>query len=192
MTNTGELSSVFGLLGSMYLCQPVKETVEKWRMLLRGGVSPIFADLREAMEGISLESEREMEDLLWDYTKLFIGPYKLPCPPWESVYASPKKLMMQESYDAVSGFYLQAGLSIGDPNVLIDHVGAELSFLAVLYGKMESEPEGSRRYGEMAERFLAEHLKKWIPSFTMDMESAAVSRFYKTLARTTRDLIAAG
>jgi len=178
-------------LGSMYLCRPVKETVEEWRTLLRGGVSPAFADLREALEEISLESEREMEDLLWDYTKLFIGPYKLPCPPWESVYMSPKKLMMQEPYDEVLIFYREAGLSIGDPNVHVDHVGAELSFLSVLYGKMENEPEGNQRYKEMAERFLGEHLKRWIFPFTADMESAAVSRFYKALARATRELVAA-
>ena len=175
----------------MYLCRPLKKTVEEWRTLLRGGVSPAFADLREALEEISLESEREMEDLLWDYTKLFIGPYRLPCPPWESVYMSPKKLMMQEPYDEVSAIYREAGLSIGDPNVLVDHVGAEISFLAFLYGKMETEPEGNHRYGEMAERFLGEHLKKWIFPFTADMESAAVSRFYKALARATRDLVAA-
>jgi len=180
------------MLSSMYLCKPTREALAHWGALLREDAPPVLEDLREVLYGLDLESEQTMEDTLWEYTRLFIGPYKLPCPPWESVYTSPKRLLMQEAYDAVSDFYRQAGLEVGDPSVLQDHVGAELSFLAVLYGKMESEPEENPRYGEMAERFLVEHLKKWVPAFTTDMERAADSQFYKTLARATRDLVAAG
>jgi TorA maturation chaperone TorD len=46
--------------------------------------------LKGALDAINLESEEELEELLWDYTRLFIGPYHLPCPPLESVYTSPK------------------------------------------------------------------------------------------------------
>lgn len=176
----------------MYLCKPTGEAIANWRALLCEDAPPVLEDLRDALYGIDLESKQAMEDTLWEYTRLFIGPYKLPCPPWESVYTSPKGLMMQESHDAASEFYRQAGLAVGDPGVLQDHVGAELSFLAVLYGKMETEPERAPRYRELAERFLAEHLRKWIPAFSADMEMAADLRFYKTLARATRDLIAAG
>lgn len=178
-------------MGSMYLCKPTKEAVADWRPLLREVASPFLKELRETLGRIHPDSEREMEDLLWDYTKLFLGPYRLPCPPWESVYTSPKRLLMQEAYDAVSDFYRQAGLSIGDPNVLQDHVGAELSFLAVLYGKMETEPSNAPHHKELAERFLAEHPRRWIPAFSVDMEKAADTEFYKVLARATRDLIAA-
>lgn len=192
MTTAGELSSVFGLLSSMYLCRPAKEAVSEWRGFAREAASPLLAELCGALEGIHTDSGREMEDLLWDYTKLFIGPYGLPCPPWESVYTSPKRLIMQEACDEVSDHYRQAGLSIGDPDVLPDHVGAELSFLAVLYGKMETETEEAARYGELAGRFLAEHPRRWIPAFSVDMERAADSPLYKVLARATRGLIAAG
>ena len=183
---------MFGLLSSMFLCKPSKEGVAEWRAFLRGVGSPFLDELRDVLDRIDPAGEKEMEDLLWEYTRLFIGPYKLPCPPWESVYASPKRLMMQESHDAVSDFYRQAGVSIADPNVVADHVGAELSFLAILYGKMETEPEEVARYGELAERFLAEHPRAWIPSFSVDMEMAAQSQFYKALARATRTAIAAG
>jgi TorA maturation chaperone TorD len=192
MTMAGDLSGIYGLLSSMYLCKPSKEAVGDWRALLREIASPFLNGLREALDGIHPDSEREMEDLLWDYTKLFIGPYKLPCPPWESVYTSPKRLMMQEAYDAVSDLYRQAGLSIGDPNVLQDHVGAELSFLAVLYGKMETVPESAHDYRELAERLLGDHLRKWIPAFSLDLERSTDSQFYKALARATRGMIAAG
>jgi TorA maturation chaperone TorD len=160
--------------------------------LLHEDAPSVLEDLRDALCGIDLESEQAMDDTLWEYTRLFVGPYKLPCPPWESVYTSPKRLMMQEAHDAVSDFYRKAGLAVGDPNVLQDHVGAELSFLAILYGKMETEPEHAPSCRELAERFLTEHLRKWIPVFSADLERAADSRIYKTLAKATRDLIGAG
>lgn len=39
------------------------------------------------------------------YTKLFIGPAKLPAPPWESVYATGEPLLFQESTLAVRDAY---------------------------------------------------------------------------------------
>ncbi|MCB8816455.1 molecular chaperone TorD family protein [Desulfosporosinus shakirovi] len=35
--------------------------------------------------------------MLTEYTRLFIGPTKLPVPPWESVYVSKERLLFQES-----------------------------------------------------------------------------------------------
>ena len=43
------------------------------------------------------------------YTKLFIGPAKLPAPPWESVYATGEPLLFQESTLAVREAYRRAG-----------------------------------------------------------------------------------
>lgn len=145
--------------------------------------------LKEALDRLNLRSKREMENLLWEYTRLFIGPYKLPCPPWESVYTSPKRLMMQEAYEAVQDFYEDAGLALDNPGIMADHIGAELNFLAVLYEKIMDQPEKKTYYMDRAKRFGEEHLKKWVPQFTSDMEQAADSNFYKALARITRDVI---
>lgn len=190
MAGAREVSGTLGLLGSMYLCKPTREAIAGWRSLLDEAVPPSIVGLREALGAIDPDSEREMEDLLWDFTRLFIGPGRLPCPPWESVYTSPKKLLMQEAYDAVSEFYQELGLSVGDPNVLQDHVGAELSFLAVLFGKVEEEPERAAFYRQAAERFVAEHARRWIPAFAADLERASETKFYAALARSTRNVVA--
>ena len=146
-------------------------------------------DLKDALDEIDLKSERELKDLIWEYTRLFIGPYKLPCPPWESVYTSPKKLLMQDAYDEVQKSYEKIGLIINNPDILPDHIGAELNFLAVLFQKINSEPEKRLSYMNIAKIFCDEHLMKWIPQFTRDMEAAADSSFYKGLARATRDFL---
>jgi TorA maturation chaperone TorD len=186
MITSSELSKIFSLLSSLYLCRPSRDALENWRILLSGDVSDFMLDLKDALDEIDLKSERELKDLIWEYTRLFIGPYKLPCPPWESVYTSPKKLLMQDAYDEVKNSYDELGLMINNPDILPDHIGAELNFLAVLFQKIDSEPEKRLSHINIAKRFCDDHLMKWIPQFTRDMEEAANILFYETLARVTR------
>jgi TorA maturation chaperone TorD len=184
-----ELIEACGLLGSMYLCKPDRETLGIWRALFSEDVPDILSDLKYAVDKIDMASDSELEDLLWEYTRLFIGPYKLPCPPWESVYTSPKKLMMQEAYDEVRDYYNKAGLTVHKQGIMADHIGAELYFLAVLLEKAKSDPEKELYYQNLTKGFLAEHIMKWVPQFARDMEDAADSLFYKTLAKTTLKLL---
>ncbi len=177
------------LLSSMYLCKPTKGAIENWKTLLAEDLPGFMSGLKKSMDGIDPDSDEQLSDLLWEYTRLFIGPYKLPCPPWESVYTSGKRLMMQEGHDEVQGFYHEVGLKIDNPDTMPDHIGAELNFLAVLESKM-SEDHGKRPYyKDIAKRFLDEHLMRWVPQFTLDMEEAAGSPLYKALAHLTRDFI---
>ena len=184
-----ELIEACGLLGSMYLCKPDRETLDSWRALLSEAVPDILSDLKDALEKIDMASDSELEDLLWEYTRLFIGPYKLPCPPWESVYTSPKRLMMQEAYDEVRDYYNKAGLTVNNQGIMADHIGAELNFLTVVLQKAHSDPKKEQYYRDLIEGFLDEHVIKWIPQFARDMEDAADLLFYKTLARVTRSMI---
>jgi len=184
-----ELIEACGLLGSMYLCKPDRETLDSWRALLSEAVPDILSDLKDALEKIDMASDSELEDLLWEYTRLFIGPYKLPCPPWESVYTSPKRLMMQEAYEEVRDYYNKAGLTVNNQGIMADHIGAELNFLAVVLQKAHSDTKKEQYYRDLTRGFLDEHVIKWIPQFARDMEDAADLLFYKTLARVTRSMI---
>jgi TorA maturation chaperone TorD len=182
---------ILGLFSSMYLCKPTKAAIENWKILLAEEVPDFMSGLKESINRIDSDSEKQLADLLWEYTRLFIGPYKLPCPPWESVYTSGKRLMMQEAYDEVRDLYSEVGLKIDHPNIMPDHIGTELNFLAVLYIKISDDHEKRPYYKDIAKRFLDEHLKRWIPQFTLDMEEAANIKFYKALAKVTRDFITA-
>ncbi|MDA8422150.1 MAG: molecular chaperone TorD family protein [Nitrospiraceae bacterium] len=186
MVTPGE---AFGLLSSMYLCKPSREALENWKRALAEDTSIFLADLKKAISGIDLNSEEEVENLLSEHTRLFIGPYKLPCPPWESVYTSPKRLMMQDAADQVRALYEGAGLTINTAEVMPDHIGAELNFIALLFQRMNSNADGKDVYPGITEKLLDEHLLKWIPDFTKDMEEAAETSFYKEVARATRKVI---
>ncbi|MCL5024506.1 MAG: molecular chaperone TorD family protein [Nitrospirae bacterium] len=178
-----------GLLGSMYLCKPSRKALEIWKRALAEDTSIFLAGLKKAVSGIDANSEDELENLLSEHTRLFIGPYKLPCPPWESVYTSPKRLMMQDAAGQVRKIYEEAGLTINSAEVMPDHIGAELNFLALLLQRTRSEADGKNEYMRLTEKLLDEHLLKWTPEFTRDMEEAAETLFYKELARATRKVI---
>ena len=182
-------SEALELLSSMYLCKPSMTAVENWKMALSGDATVFLRELKEAVREINTTSKDELEELLWEYTRLFIGPYKLPCPPWESVYTSPKRLMMQDAADQVLKHYLEAGLILETRGVMPDHIGAELNFLALLLQKSHSEADGKEQLLRITDNFLNDHILKWIPDFIRDMENAAETRFYKALAGVTRNLV---
>ncbi len=189
MLTDDELIKVCDLLSNMYLCKPDRETLAKWRTLLSEDIPNILLDLKNAVNKVDMACNKEFEDLLWEYTRLFIGPYKLPCPPWESVYTSPKRLLMQEAYDEVRSYYNKVGLTINDQEIMADHIGAELNFLAVLLRKASNEPTKQLYYRDLAKKFVTEHIMKWIPQFARDMEAVVELRLYKALAKTTLKFI---
>jgi TorA maturation chaperone TorD len=189
MNDASLCGRLFALLSSMYLCKPTRESLANWKQLL--GDEPLVEaeELRRALDAINLGSEQELEDILWDYTRLFIGPHRLPCPPLESVYTSSKRLMMQDAYDEVREFYSRIGIEVGSADVMPDHIGAELNFLAILCDRIANEPEKQAQYEALAEEFLTSHLRNWTPRFTTDMEEASETLFYKALAKITRDAV---
>lgn len=184
-----DASKPLSLLSSIYLCKPSREAIESWRALFAEDTTIFLQDLKNAIDKIDTSSNRELEDLLWEYTRLFIGPYRLPCPPWESVYTSPKKLMMQEAAAEVQNIYRATGLTINTSDIMPDHIGTELNFLSILFQRINTVVGGTNDYIKIAEKFLNEHLMKWVPRFTRDMEEAADVLFYKALARGTRNVL---
>jgi anaerobic sulfite reductase subunit A len=96
---------------------------------------------------------------------------------------------MQEACHEVEAFYHEIGLKVNTPDVMPDHIGVELNFLAVLCEMIDMDPERRLHHVNIAKRFLQEHVANWVPQFTLDMEEAATSQFYKALALATRDSV---
>ena len=189
MSNPSSSGNLFSLLGNMYICKPTGEALASWQQLLKDDPLAETEDLRKALDAVDLDSEQELEDLLWEYTRLFIGPNRLPCPPFESVYTSPQRLMMQDAYDQVRKIYDVIGVEIGSADVMPDHIGAELNFVAIIFHRMENEPDKYSPYTTLAEEFLTSHLRNWVPCFTADMAEASETVFYKTLAQITQKAV---
>lgn len=152
----------------------VSELVRKWPHVC------------EEASGVSLD------ELVSSYTKLFVGPHRPPAAPWESVHLSVDGLLFQESTLQVRRAYRAAGFkAAGYPHEPDDHLGTELSFMAVLAASALKKWQNGDRIGvqadlEVQQDFLRDHLCRWIPLFCSAVANApdklCVNKFYSAAA----------
>lgn len=128
--------------------------------------------LKSALGGAARENEEALEVLREEYTRLFIGPAKLPAPPWESVYVSPDHLLFQASTLAVREAYAKEGFqAAGYPHEADDHIATEFGFMAALAKRAidaydAGDFEACRAALESQACFLEEHLLLWVREFS--------------------------
>jgi len=137
-----------------------------------------------------------LENLLVDYTRLFLGPVDAPARPYGSIWLGPDKLTMQETTMAVLALYEEGGFDIAeDFRELPDHIAAELEFLYLLLFR-ESRGQGSGVAGEagdpaiLRKRLMAEHLGRWAAPFTEAVRTHAQCAFHRELAGLTGRFVA--
>ena len=132
-----------------------------------------------------------LQELAVDYARCFIGGGSdafSAAYPYESVYTSPRRLMMQEARDEVLAIYRSEGYEKAPTwKESEDHVAAELEFV----GALATRTAEALRAGDEAEAarllrvqrgFLADHLYAWTGMLTADMRMYARTDFYKGLA----------
>jgi TorA maturation chaperone TorD len=135
------------------------------------------------------------ENLLLDFTRLFLGPTQVIAQPYGSVWMSGEKTLMQDSTMAVLELYREGGFEIDeDFRELPDHVAAELEFLYLLiYRENQAhrlgEPDALMSTAGLRKRFLNEHLGAWIGPFTAAVRVGAKSAFYRELAELTNRFV---
>ena len=115
-----------------------------------------------------------LTDLAVDYARVFLGAgiYEgTVANPYESVYTSPERLIMQEARDEVLAAYLAKGLEVEtDYNIPEDHIALEFEFMAHMCAEAKGalEDKNWAGFGEsLAEQkeFLHNHLLNWVPDF---------------------------
>jgi TorA maturation chaperone TorD len=133
-------------------------------------------------------SDDVCDDLHWDYTRLFIGPGKVPAPPWESVYRDRDQLHFTKETLQVREAYAKYNLltrNLGrEPD---DHIGLELDFMHKLCGMAAEKAEAGDHAGAVAiledqKAFLDAHLLQWAGDWAADVARNAQSGFYKGMA----------
>ncbi len=122
-------------------------------------------------------------DVHGDYTHLFTGPQS-HLPPYESFYNYPMgdvPRLWGKASEEVQTFYRAAGLIIDDETYMVpDHLSAELLFMSYL---AENEHEKEE------EKFLEEHVLKWVPAYCDEIRKAAATTFYKEVANLLKEFI---
>lgn len=134
------------------------------------------------------EGDSKVECLRSEYTKLFIGPGKLPASPWESVYITGEPLLFQESTLKVREAYRAAGFeAAGYPHEADDHIAIELNFLAVLAQKTldacaADDADTAKDLIDHQAQFLKKHILAWVNQFADRLTASKVSEFYSACA----------
>jgi TorA maturation chaperone TorD len=132
-----------------------------------------------------LLSGKSYERLHWDYTRMFIGPAKLPAPPWESVYRDKDHLhFSKETLDVRNAYLKYSLLPMDFGREPEDHIGLELDFMHQLCERAKEKARISDKTGLLEilkdqKAFLGEHLLRWVPDWTRDVVNSAETDFYR-------------
>jgi TorA maturation chaperone TorD len=177
---------------SACFCQPQKNVFQEEKVLQNLTKSlhrscPEAAVFSASMEESILKCEDE--ELLVEYSRLFIGPFGVIAPPYGSVYLDGERKVMGESTMEVSRMYRNEGLSGSvDSRELPDHVAVELEFMSYLvFKEIEALETSDLRAADEAvekqERFSGEFLRRWIPPFCERIKENTENGFYAALAQ---------
>ena len=135
------------------------------------------------------------QTLLLDYTRLFLGPNHIIAKPYGSVWLEGGNTVMGESTMAVQALYQEGGFDMSEEfREVPDHVAVELEFLYLLiYRENEAVRNGEHDAREakaaLRQRFLDEHLGRWVGPFTAAVKTGAQSNFYRQLAELTHRFV---
>ena len=137
--------------------------------------------------GSYVNAENECENdrltaLAVDFARVFIGhgtDGHSAAYPYESVYTSDKRLIMQQARKDVAGIYASYGVktrsSWGEGE---DHLATELEFMQILCLKTDGSAEAFIKQKD----FLDAHLMNWVPLMANDIRRFARTDFYRGFA----------
>ena len=137
-----------------------------------------------------------LTDLAVDYARTFLGAgvfEDVAASPYESVYTSKERLIMQEARDQVLAVYNAGGLCLDESaEIPEDHIALELEFLAHLCREILNTGDDRVRVSALLveqKKFIERHIVNWIPAFCADIEKCASTDFYRALGKITRGFL---
>ncbi len=180
---------VFNLYTALF-CQPDEDLMKK---------HVLFDKLAECTEKVyksgkddiiklkAALNKNSQEELLIEYSRLFIGPFKMVAPPYSSLYFGDKNVLISEETLWVIKTYHKAGLmydmKLKNPP---DHVAIETEFLYYLIFNELKELQ-KKNYKQAKKLWLIQkefndiHFSKWIPRFCDNIIKGAELEFYTQL-----------
>ena len=138
---------------------------------------------------------QDLQTLLVDYTRLFLGPMLPLAKPYGSSWLNSPVTKDDNAPLSVLDVYSEGGFDVdADFAELPDHVAVELEFLYLLTFKQNQAKNSGlidevQRLEELKRRFLDQHLGQWITPFATAMKSEAETAFYRELAEFTQTLL---
>ncbi len=126
----------------------------------------------DQLQGEAHENSWALRDLRVEYNRLFLGPTKPLCHPYESVYDLNREDEDKGTVQGPSAAFFENALEVENLKVdlgraeLYDHVAIELEFMYFLLSKaIEGEGETKTEYIAKSNSVLKQHLAQWLPEF---------------------------
>ena len=150
------------------------------------GYHQLYAYLKRAWDD-------SVTELAIDYVSTFIGHgvngYSAAYP-YESVYTSERRLLMQEARAEVLATLRENELMRGAWNEAEDHIALELEFMQRMALRAaealdDAAEDEAVAYLRTSYDFLENHLLNWVPMLVADMRMHARTLFYQGLAQLT-------
>lgn len=138
----------------------------------------------------SAVSDKE-EDLAVDFAHTFLGAGEVDgkaAYPYESVYTSRERLVMQDAWSQVRNIYGARGLALeASEDIKEDHAAIELLYMCTLAQKAADKPSKDIIDAQLS--FLDAHILNWMPAFCEDIRKYSRTDFYKAVASILEDFI---
>lgn len=194
---TRQRAATYGLLSRLYRVEiddSLLTELHAMRFPTNTGNGDVDEGYRLVATYLSNTWDNSVTELAVDYARVFIGhgvDAFSAAYPFESVYTSEKRLLMQEARDEVLTIYRSAGLDKQDTwKEGEDHVALELEFEQILANRTIGALEHSDENEAIVllntqKNFLDDHLAAWVPMMTADMKRFAQTDLYRGLAYLT-------
>ncbi len=190
-------AKTYGLLARLYREEATQELIDElyglhWRVST--GNAALDRGHRLIATWLSGLWRNSATELSADYMRTFFGhgySGHAAAYPFESVYASEKRLLMQGARDEILALYRSAGLDKqaswkeGE-----DHIALELEYMQVLITRTvdalrADEGEEAYRLVKCQLNFMEDHLGAWAPLLTAQMRGFCKTKFYEGLSYMT-------
>lgn len=186
-------------LASLYLYELTDEQIEAFAHIeVAGDGTLIDEGLRTIKEYLRHRHGGTRQELAVDYARVFLGAGsydRILAPPYESVFTSEERILMQDARDGAVTYYRRAGLDLpADNTTPEDHLGFELQFAAALADNANEalaadDGETFAEVVSLARSFFVHHQQNWLPALCEAIDEFAETDFYRGVAQMTRGYV---
>lgn len=186
----------YGMLARLFRKEVDRETITElqgMRFPTATGNELTDAGYRMLYDYLKLAWDDSVRELAIDFVRTFIGHgvngYSAAYP-FESVYTSERRLMMQEARAEVLATLRENNLKRGNWTEGEDHIALELEFMQRMSLRCKEELERGDEDAAVETvrtqlKFAQEHLLNWLPMLVGDMEKFSQTKFYQGLGKLT-------
>lgn len=134
----------------------------------------------EAFTAPGVEQPQGAEAAQLEYTRLFIGSFKMYAPPYASYYLDGEHQVQGATTVEVAELYAQFGLELAPgEHECADHIRYLLAFAALLARTYEER--GQEEFAEAYRDFVDLYILRWFPELERRVDDCAEFPFYPAL-----------